>query len=281
MYFEPALHDGSMCRDGGLTENNPIQVAVDEARTIWGSDAVFDTILSVGCGEAEKPQSQPTSSSIVLSSWLSALLEVLIETMNGNRHWKKFEKSASEPILDRCRRLNVPFQKETEPELDDINAIDDMEKLAESWTFYYQVPKGNFTPILGHAGNGSLEMLADRLRASLYFFELRSIIQQDDVSIIKGWVCCRLSPGRKSYIQLLEQTSCFQVKGEKYAVPSIQGGTRFKLEVSFQQQDSQDSDPIRIDVNFGQKYFVTVSGFPMTLQVSLGPSCCTDSSLTK
>jgi predicted acylesterase/phospholipase RssA len=55
MYFEPTEYDGNVCRDGGLLENNPVQIAVNEARTIWGPDIVFDTVLSLGCGEAKDP----------------------------------------------------------------------------------------------------------------------------------------------------------------------------------------------------------------------------------
>lgn len=273
MYFEPAWHDGSACRDGGLRENNPVQIAVNEARTIWGSDAVFDMILSVGCGQAQNPQRRPIST-FILPDWLIDLFTTLIETMNGNAAWKKFQESVSQPMLDRCHRLNVRFPGETEPELDDVNAMDGMERLAKSSTFYYQIPKGGFTPVFGQVSDDSLEVLADSLKASLYFFELKSITQQDDVSIIKGWICCRLTSDKKSYKPLIEETSCFQVKGKKYAAPTIQGAERLKMDVSFQQQDSRDSDPIRINVKFRQEYFVTISGFPMTLRVRLRTNCC-------
>lgn len=266
MYFEPAWHDGSACRDGGLRENNPVQIVVNEARTIWGSDVVSDVILSVGCGQAQNPQRRPIST-FILPGWLTDLFTTLIETMNGDAAWKKFQESVSQPMLDRCNRLNVRFPGETEPELDDVNAVDGMERLAKFSTFHYQIPKGGFTPVFGQASDDSLEVLADSLKASLYFFELKSITQQDDVSIIKGWICCRLPSDRKSYKPLIEETSCFQVKGKKYAVPTIQGGERLKMDLSFQQQDSRDSVPIRIDVKFHQEYFVTISGFPMTLRM--------------
>ena len=194
--------------------------------------------------------------------------------MNGNAAWEKFQESVSQPMLDRCNRLNVCFPEETEPELDDVNAVDVMERLAKSSTFDYQVPKGDFTPVFGQVSDNSLEVLADSLKASLYFFELKSITQQDDVSIIKGWICCRLPSDRKSYKPLIEETSCFQVKGKIYVAPTIQGGERLKMDVSFQQQDSRDSVPIRIDVKFRQEYFVTISGFPMTSRVSLRTDCC-------
>ncbi|KAK3936131.1 hypothetical protein QBC46DRAFT_367088 [Diplogelasinospora grovesii] len=266
IYFEPSWHDGAHCRDGGLRENNPVQIAVNEARTIWGSEAVFDMILSLGCGQARHPQRQPSSKNF----WLTDLLTTLIKTMNGEAAWRKFEENVGQPLRDRCDRLNVHFSDNTEPELDDVGAIGWMEKLAESFSFHYQIPQGPFSPVFGPVSHNSLEVLADRLRASLYFFELRSLTQQDDVFIVKGWICCRLRPDKKSYKSLIEGTSHFQVKGpgQTVTIPSLQEGERLKLDVSFQQQASRNSEPIRIDVKFDHDYLVTISGFPMTLKAS-------------
>lgn len=279
MYFEAALHDGRECWDGGLKENNPVQVAVNEVRTIWGSDAIFDLIISLGCGQAKKPQRQP-SSKFILTSWLSELLTTLLESMNGNKAWDKFRENNSEPILERCHRLNVNFLNNNEPELDDVKKIEEMEELATSFRFHYQVPRGNFAPVASSVGSDQLEVLASCLKASLYFFELESITQQDDVSIIKGWICCRLHPDKKAYKPLREQTSYFEVKGKKQDEPSFQDGFGFMQKVSFQQQVSKDSEPIRIDVKFDHSYLVSISGFPMTLKVGLQARLQVSCSLT-
>jgi hypothetical protein len=107
-------------------------------------------------------------------------------------------------------------------------------------------------------------VLAARHKAALYFFELRWIIQQDDVSIITGWICCCLA----ALERLVGGTSFFQIKGQKAAVPALQENERFKMEVSFQQQASRDMEAIRIDVKFDQYNFLaTISGFPMSLKV--------------
>lgn len=269
MYFEPKEYDGNVCRDGGLLENNPVQIAVNEARTIWGPDIVFDMVLSLGCGEAKDPQPKPKS--VSLPTWLSDLFTALIATMNGNTAWGKFCEGVGQLVLDRSTRLNVRFGGPTEPELDDVKSIEPMEQLAKTYYFHYKAPGGGFAPVLDPVNTDSLEVLAARHKAALYFFELRSIAQQDDVSIIKGWICCRLRPDVESFKRLIGETSHFQLKGPKgklVEVPPFREGEQLKLEVDFQEQASRDTEPIRIDVKFGHDYYVTISGFPMTLKVS-------------
>ncbi|KAF7547599.1 hypothetical protein G7Z17_g7633 [Cylindrodendrum hubeiense] len=220
MYFEPAQHCGTECRDGGLTENNPVQVAVNEARTIWGPNAAFDLIASLGCGEALEPQGQPVEI-LVLPSWLKSLFSTLIATMNGNSAWDKFSKSVGQNVLDRCSRLNVHFWQTREPKLDDVTAIKMMERLVTSSKFPYQHPLGQFSPVLDSAEEDGLKVLGHRLMASLYFFELKSITQNDEVSIVKGWIC---------------------FNKEKVDVRKLQGDERLRLE---HQWLSNDVEKIR------------------------------------
>ncbi|OAQ67009.1 patatin-like phospholipase domain-containing protein [Pochonia chlamydosporia 170] len=143
MYFESGRHDGVDCRDGGLIENNPLQIAVNEARKLWGTDASFDIVTSIGCGKAYKPQPAPTST-FVISGWVEELFKTLIETMNGHKAWEKFYDDSGNDMLDRCERLNVLLKDEIEPELDDVSAISRLEDLAKSYYFHYQPRKGQF-----------------------------------------------------------------------------------------------------------------------------------------
>jgi hypothetical protein len=268
MYFKPMLHDGEACRDGGLRENNPIQVAVDEARTIWGKETVFDMILSLGCGKANKPQKEPAN--VPLPEWLKALFATLLATMNGDEAWK-FHKNMGHLILDRCTRLNIVFPNtiEHEPALDDVGMIPEMECLATITHFPHKYPLlADFAPVAGYVDWDMLGVLAARHKAALYFFELKSISQHDDVSIITGWICCCVDPGAPLE-RLIGATSFFQIKGQEAVVPPLREKERFKMEVSFQQQASRDTEAIRIDVKFDTYSFLaTISGFPMALKVS-------------
>lgn len=269
MYFEPVLHDGVVCRDGGLTENNPLQIAVEEARKIWGTHAPFDLITSLGCGMAKKAQSPPASA-FIIHGWVNTLFKTLIETMNGHKAWVKFSRGPGKDMLDRCVRLNVWFQTETEPELDDVDAIPQMKSLGQSYNFYYQPREGKFTPVSGQVEGDALDVLANRHKASLYFFELNSITYNNEVAIVEGWICCRLQPSRLCHKQLIGQTGHFRIIKQTVDMPQLGDEERLKLKVSFQQQASQNSEPLRIDVKFNRvKYYVSISGFPLTLKVRL------------
>lgn len=189
--------------------------------------------------------------------------------MNGDAAWRRFSENVDRELLDRYDRLNIHFSGKTEPELDDVDAIGSMEELAELSDFHYEVPWGPFSPVFfGPVSNKLLEVLPDRHKAYLFFFELGSLTQQDDVYIAKGWICCRYSPLRTSYKSLIEGISHFDVKGRTIRAPPLREGERLKLEVSFQQQEWGDSEPIRIDVRFEHDYLVTISGFPMSLKAS-------------
>ena len=267
MYFEPAENAGQLCRDGGLCENNPIRSAINETKALFGNDAVVDLAISLGCGNGTQSQ---THLGWVGPDWLQSLFDTFIKTMNCEKGWENFKADADAKILSRSERLNFRLPTKKEPDLDDTSLIDQMEESARAAKFYHKPSPSEFTPVVGLDGGDALEVLAYRLKGSLYFFELSSLTQQDDVAIVKGWICCRLRPSdRSAYRSLLEETSCFQVKGATYKVPATQPTERLKLDVTFQQQDSQEDDPIRIDAKFGCDYLVTISGFPITLRVSL------------
>lgn len=264
MFFEPTSHEGNECRDGGLKENNPVQIAVNESKTIWGDRTDFDLVLSVGAGQAQSPQKRPSSDSS-LPSWLADLFNILISTMNGEDAWRRYKECQDTRIAGRSSRLNVQFQGDYEPSLDDLESIPMMESVAEKYKFFERGSDTSFSPISGTPDTSLLEILADRLRASMYFLQLASISQHEDVSVIRGWICCRLSPGEGGFKALLDRTAGFHIKGKFHKAPRPNGAL-MRLEITFQQQFLDEA--IRIDVNFRSSHSVTISGFPMTLRVS-------------
>ncbi|KAM6508451.1 hypothetical protein FALCPG4_018304 [Fusarium falciforme] len=197
--------------------------------------------------------------------------------MNGQNAWEKFRKNAEvgdRVLLSRSERLTVQFKSKSEPELDNVGAIPRMEQTAQEQEHVYCASENGFVPIVPYPGSNIsvdlLEVLAVRLRGSLFFFEMKSLVEQDDVSIIKGWICCRLRPSTEPFRKLISQTHHFSVNGQRYCLPQCDGDRRFKIEVSFQQQASDEMKPIRLDVNFQHQEhpcYATISGFPMSLKM--------------
>ncbi|KAK5996132.1 PNPLA-gamma [Cladobotryum mycophilum] len=267
MYFESTMHDGLHCLDGGLSHNNPVGVAITEAKDIWGANVTFDTVLSIGCGQGTAPPANPKT--VSLPAWLSDLFSTLLKTMNGHEAWAEFQKNAAPGVQHRSDRLNASFGMKSEPAMDDVDEIEDMEELAQNYDFHYQKPCSDISPVMADIGADALGVLAARHMAALYFFELQTIKQNKDVFVVVGWICCRLSPFGDSFKRLRERTKHFTVKSSQYQLPKYEEGKPLKLEVSLQQSDSASTIPMRIDANFGQDCNVTISGFPMTLQVSI------------
>jgi hypothetical protein len=265
MYFEPMLFEGSECRDGGLKENNPLQVAIKEAKTIWGTEVPFDTVISIGTGYKKSPQSDPPE--VSSQHWLLALFRAFIANMNGEAAWLKFKDTTDPILMGRVCRLNVPLGDGEEPALDDVGCITQMETLAANYKFEQISPTDGFAPVSGRVSNDLLEVLAARIRASQYFFELRCINDHEDVTVVEGWICCRLLPSDSQFKQLIGKTSTFRVK-ESTIISDFTSDKQLRLDVKMQQQTSKDSAPLRIDVKFEHDYFVSISGFPMTLKVS-------------
>ncbi|KAK4141483.1 uncharacterized protein C8A04DRAFT_14074 [Dichotomopilus funicola] len=274
MYFDHVSHATRECRDGGLKENNPTQVALNEARKIPNcSTHPLDLILSIGSGFADKPASAPNNNSSgirLIPEWLSNLFATLISTMNGEESWQKFHDNHKGHIQERACRLNVKIPGPEEPSFDDITTIDKMEAEARQYKFVGSVPNTLTSPILGPAPSCMIQCAADRLRASLFFFELDNVTQHDRVSHVEGHIFCRLRPGEKGFRELLEQSKHFVVHGRKEVVlipPLVRDGT-VPMQIKVQFQEQRLSKNIRIDVNFGGEYSVAISGFPVELSVS-------------
>ncbi|KAF5684647.1 hypothetical protein FDENT_6652 [Fusarium denticulatum] len=262
MYFEHVSHAGHECRDGGLKENNPIQVALNESRKLW-EDPTYDLILSLGSGQARYPATEPVSTAII-PKWLAHLFSTLVSTMNGEDTWDKFRSSHDGRILDRASRFNLRFDGSTEPALDDVNAITSMETAAKKATFYERPSRSPFSATSGIIEGDALHCMADKLRASLYFFDLGSITKHGTVTVIHGWICCRLLPNDQGFKELLSRTLRFLVRGKAYEFKRVPIDKPLRFAVEFQHQHLDE--PIRIDVNFGATHSTSISGFPMTLK---------------
>ncbi|KAF5687085.1 hypothetical protein FCIRC_2473 [Fusarium circinatum] len=264
MYFEHVSHAGHECRDGGLKENNPIQVALNESRKIW-EEPTYDVILSLGSGQARYPATEPVSTAII-PKWLAHLFSTLVSTMNSEDAWDKFRCSQDWRIIDRASRFNLRFDGSTEPALDDVNAITSMEAAAKKAKFYERPSRSPFSATSGITEAGALHLMADKLRASLYFFDLGSITKHDTVTVIHGWICCRLMLNDQGFKELLSRTVKFLVRGKIYEFKRVPIDQPLRFAVEFQHQHLDE--PIRIDVNFAATHSTTISGFPLTLKTA-------------
>ncbi|KAK6357421.1 hypothetical protein TWF718_001733 [Orbilia javanica] len=274
-YFQPISLNGVEFRDGGLKASNPVQLALDEAKLIWGKDRL-DLLLSIGTGQARTPQLNLVGINNV-DEKLREIATTWLRTMNGEKAWEKFHASQMSDAGDtpmRCYRCNIAYQLDVEPAFDDIETIEGMrlDSLYTSGSYdtkYTKLPGNLYEPVSGECQSSVLEVQADILKASLYFFQITRILKgENDKFAIHGRLRCRLGLNDgQSFEQLLKLTKHFYINGQQLVGTYALLMPDRLLNISVQFEHVSVSDPIRIDVNFGGPYSVTISGFPMDIQV--------------
>ncbi|KAK6511351.1 hypothetical protein TWF481_000271 [Arthrobotrys musiformis] len=267
LYFDPKLHNGDLCRDGGLKEGNPVQLAVTESKGIWGRASNYDMILSVGSGTAPQPPPDSQYSYLVKPKWLWKLFCTFLDKMNGEEEWVKFRQSGADRIVERASRLNVLFPEQQEPPFNDLAGMERMQFDANIFKYFEETPlKSPFSPIGGRSELSVLATLGDRLRATLFFLEVKSVDKSDGfIIIVKGMIRCRLGPKDAGFSKLLGMVSSFRVNQEIFNFNFTPLSLNyFDLDVEFSHESIDEA--IRIDVNFGEKHWVAISGCPITIR---------------
>lgn len=290
IYFDRVSHDGHDCRDGGLKESDPSRVAVTEARGIWGDNKPCDIVLSVGSGYARSTPVVP-GKPLRMHSGLYHMFMNLLDTMNGKEAWERFYDTLDQGQKERAGRLNVKFSQETEPAFDDVEAMARMEREAKAFVFPVEVSKSPTSPVVGPVQTTMIDIIADRLRASMFFFDLDRVTQTKGMSYIEGKIYCRLSAGQRApdegaakesdlkceraFKDLLARTKFFRIQSginghaaAEVEIPEVQRKGTVALRLPVTMQGQLLGAPVRIDVNFGQSHCVAISGFPMQLNVS-------------
>jgi hypothetical protein len=273
LYFEPYTSriNGVVCRDGGLCENNPSTVALNESRELWGENAKIDLFLSLGSGIGKCPAPHPSGLS-ALPEAIQSSLEILLATMNGESTWESFFGSVESRIQRRARRLNPQFNWTKEPELDAVDRIDEMINSANSYLFYAPHDESPFRAAADPSTDALVET-AHQLRGSLYYFHLDSTTRNmgQDIAVIKGHIYCRLLLPEQNvaFKKLAGMTTGFCVSGTtNITMPEISDDEEFKVAVSIIKKLDTGSVPIRIDAIFNEDRLVSISGFPTTIEVS-------------
>jgi hypothetical protein len=290
MYFESYQHAGRECCDGGLRENNPVQTAFNESREIWDANTPLDLILSIGSGKATKTQPR-LSSTGVIPDWMKGLYETFMEAMNGETIWKDFLRntaSADKDVVIRARRLNVDLGHGPEPPLDAVERIDELQNLAHDYTFPV-----SYRSVVEPRPRNDLQEISLILKGSLFVFEItrRSKAEYGAITTLEGNICCRLQPGHDSLRLLLGHTLGFRIQahqgGEIKPLTSASRTTTrpFSYPVFVQHETAAYSIPVTIEVclhvESGEDYYVPISGFPCTIEVSSSNSSSSITAITR
>jgi hypothetical protein len=232
MYFKPYYHERTRKTyiDGALRRNNPIRVADEERKLIWPDDRVRpDVILSLGTGiqvglsrlrDRLVPSSNRERVKDLIPEGLRknilAAYDIIASTLNCEKEWEDFVHAhRSDPqFVDICHRLNVGLL-EKPPKLDDVSKIDELEEKAMN---YLGKPRSS-TPAVPYinqryrSAHDHIKVVANRLLATLFYFDDDDVGKEDSPPTISGVLRCRLSPSmRRQFASLLHSGPEFRVQ---------------------------------------------------------------------
>lgn len=239
-YFKPHHIDGvGTFQDGGLWRNNPIDIAISEARALWPTIVEPDVVLSLGTGyqadeDAQMSDPSPTETSPLFNSpiiptdlgraeiamatalqdvqqprgiWRSGFitrcLESFLSTMDGQKFYdlpNQWNRAADG--MNRYFRLNVQLEGKT-PALDDVSTMSPLKSEARKQ----------------HTKNKSLDELAECLISTLFYFELTSRpIRNRSHFSCQGQILCIIEPSDKEDDALQGLLDRLTEKGSRFYI---------------------------------------------------------------
>ncbi|KAH7319133.1 hypothetical protein BKA65DRAFT_556563 [Rhexocercosporidium sp. MPI-PUGE-AT-0058] len=205
-WFDEFYHanSGQNFLDGGLYNNNPINIAFWEQRLIW-PNCQSDIIVSLGCGQASKKDNEPASSNNTntrfaavkrfAQSWTEWIVEKVPgraiygvakiawaqfeNSMDSQKTWAEFYNKLDYGKQQRAFRLSAMLQDKV-PELDDVESIPMLEQC---------VTDSMSTNFLQQQ---LVRQLARRLVASSFYFDLKDKkLLKEEQHAVKGSIHCR------------------------------------------------------------------------------------------
>jgi len=124
--------------DGAVVRNNPVRVALEEEKSIWGLRSRPDIVLSIGTGIAvdgksgeileRREERHKILKQLIPAGIRKAIdtsIDMVASTLDCHREWKDFLE-ANRDLGGRCHRLDVGLPGQP-PKLDDIDHLDLLE----------------------------------------------------------------------------------------------------------------------------------------------------------
>ncbi|KAM3066494.1 hypothetical protein ACMFMG_011992 [Clarireedia jacksonii] len=303
-YFTPYHIAGvGEFQDGGLWRNNPIDIAMSEARALWPTIDEPDVVLSLGTGyqvdeDVKMSDISPTETSPLVSSpvnttdldqteraiatalqnvqqprglWRSGFitrcLESFLSTMDGQKFYdlpNQWNRAAADD-KKRYFRLNVQLQGKT-PALDDVSTMSSLKS----------------ETMKQHIRSKSLDELAECLISTLFYFELTSRPIRDRSHInCQGQILCIIGSSERENDTLQVLLDRLTQNGSKFYIAhrplsrpindlaNIDPVTKgFRLKVELRVRDLDSIIPISIRLGKATRSIIegrSISASPFTI----------------
>lgn len=249
--------------DGGLMNNNPASLAINEAKMAWDKRLKpyhLDLLVSVGTGYCdEKPPKGSKGKAweqffpkFTVDAW-----NAFEKSLDGEHQWVTFFDSLKPREQNRCHRLNVAFPLKKLPAIDDTSRLDYLEQKAEDT---FKGPEG--------PGGKSLQKVANTLIAASFFLKILQINRalHNGEYHVTGMIHCHLeSRYQKKLIPVLQRKGCkFWINRSLYSIEDMmfsEGVVEIPVDYYVPELSSRKATPVYLSLDGGMYH---ISGSPWT-----------------
>jgi hypothetical protein len=119
--------NGHSFQDGGLNENNPIRLAMEEARLAWSDSPAVDIAVSVGSGDAaNRIADENAVYALAVRGWLKRCIDNFDKKLDPELQWKEYCSGLDKEQKEHHHRLNVKLS-DVLPGICDTSSIEDVD----------------------------------------------------------------------------------------------------------------------------------------------------------
>lgn len=242
MYRAP---NGRLFQDGGLKNNNPIGLAVAEARDAWTDCHDVDIAVSVGTGWSDSRVAYKDAVCSRFSyGWLKRCIDTFENNLDSAKLWSDYKRSLKKELEERHHRLDVKFPG-TLPTLDSTNEIEDLDTKTKEYFEH------------GEA-RAQLRQTAEALLSSLFYPVVGEISKvSEGYFAVECRILCRLEQRHQTtLLERLKKSGCvFHIHRQTFPIDfkkqriSLENGCPFELNVHW--NISSLADQVHLLLTFG------------------------------
>ncbi len=239
MYRAP---NGRFFQDGGLKYNNPIGLAVEEARRIWPGHSPPFLCLSVGTGYSDGEGAKEPWASYIRNSWIERSTDDYGSKLDTEAMWRRYHDELDEASRARHVRLNVKVDGVLPP----MNAYDQIGSLGEATQAYF-----------ASEGCAQLRSVAETILAGLFYPTNLRVTRPPSTGVynVTCTVLCHLEPqSQVAILGRLESSRCaflvrngireMPLKEQRDDLKNGQASRTFSQELSWESSTSAGSTPV-------------------------------------